>query len=124
MCGGEIIPLLIVAGLFAWGRSVAAKHGTRGWRAASWMPIVALVVHHIGIVGTIVGLVQAFGAVSDAPAADRAQQLSDGIATAMMATLIGVIASVALYLASIVTFTVGSLREAPKRPSSDELSAS
>lgn len=46
MCGAEIVPLLVVVGLFLWGRSVADKHGTRGWRLASWMPIAGLVVHH------------------------------------------------------------------------------
>lgn len=115
MCGAEIVPLLVVLGLFLWGRSVADKHGTRGWRLASWMPIAGLVVHHVGVLGTVVGLVRAFDAVSSVPAADRALALSEGIAVAMYATLLGVVASLLLYFASVVAFAVGSLRAAPPR---------
>ncbi|MBN8616607.1 MAG: MotA/TolQ/ExbB proton channel family protein [Deltaproteobacteria bacterium] len=110
MCGAEIIPLLITLGLFLWGRSVADKHGTRGWRLASWMPIVAIVVHHLGIAGTVVGLVMSFGAVASVPAAERASALSDGIATAMWSTAIGLGLSLTLYLASVITFSIGSFR--------------
>ncbi len=115
MCGAEIVPLLITVGLFLWGRSVAAKHGTRAWRLASWMPIAAIVLHHLGIVGTIVGLVMSFDAVASVPAAERASALSDGIATAMWSTAIGLGASITLYLASVITFGVGSLRAPPTR---------
>jgi len=108
MCGAELIPLLIVIGLFLWGRSVAAKHDTRGWRLASWMPIAGIVVHHLGLVGTIVGLVHAFGAVASVAPEQRASQLSDGIATAMWATAFGVGLSLLLYLASVITFAIGS----------------
>ena len=114
-CGAEIVPLLLVLGLFLWGRSVADKHGTRGFRLASWMPVAGLVVHHVGVIGTIVGLVRAFDAVTGVPAAERAQALSDGIAVAMYATLIGVIASLALYVTSVAIFAVGTLRSAPAR---------
>ena len=113
MCGAEIIPLLITLGLFLWGRSVADKHGTRGWRLASWMPIVAIVVHHLGIAGTVVGLVMSFGAVASVPAAERAAALSDGIATAMWSTAIGLGLSLTLYLASVITFAAGSFRAPP-----------
>lgn len=114
-CGAEIVPLLVVLGLFLWGRSVADKHGTRGFRLASWLPIAGLVVHHLGVIGTIVGLVRAFDAVTDVPAGERAQVLSDGIAVAMYATVLGVVASLALYVTSVVVFAVGTLRSAPAR---------
>lgn len=114
-CGAEIVPLLVVLGLFLWGRSVADKHGTRGFRLASWLPIAGLVVHHLGVIGTIVGLVRAFDAVTSVPAAERAQVLSDGIAVAMYATVLGVVASLALYVTSVVVFAVGTLRSVPAR---------
>lgn len=113
VCGAEIIPLLITLGLFLWGRSVAAKHGTRGWRLASWMPIVATVAHHLGLAGTVVGLVMSFDAVASVPAAERASALSDGIATAMWSTAIGLGLSLTLYLASVITFAVGSFLPPP-----------
>lgn len=113
MCGGEIIPVLVTIGLFLWGRSVADKHGTRGFRLASWMPIAAIVVHHLGIGGTVIGLVMSFGAVESVPASERAMALSDGIATAMWSTAIGLAVSALLYLASVITFTVGTLRAPP-----------
>lgn len=110
MCGAEMIPLLVSVGLFLWGRSVADKHGTRGWRLASWMPIAAIVIHHVGIAGTVVGLVMAFGAVASVPASERVLALSDGIATAMWSTAIGLGVSLVLYAASVITFAIGSLR--------------
>jgi len=116
MCGAEIIPLLIVIGLFLWGRSVAAKHGTRSWKLASWMPIAGIVVHHLGLVGTIVGLVHAFGAVASVAPEHRATQLSEGIATAMWATAIGVGLSLLLYIASVITFAIGSWTQPTSSP--------
>lgn len=113
MCGAEIIPLLITLGLFLWGRSVAHKHGTRGWRLASWMPIAAIVIHHLGLAGTVVGLVVSFSAVANVTAAERASALSDGIATAMWSTAIGLGLSLTLYLASVITFGIGSFRAPP-----------
>lgn len=110
------MPLLLVLALFAWGRSVAAKHGTRGWRIAAWMPIAGLVVHHVGVLGTVVGLVRAFGAVSSVAPSDRAPMLANGIATAMVSTAVGVSLSLVLYLASVVTFAVGSARAPAAAP--------
>jgi hypothetical protein len=106
---GILINLALPLALFAWGRSLANRRGGRGFRLASYMPLGAMAASMLGLGLTIVGLVQAFGAVEGTDASSRATVLSNGIATAMWATAIGVGASLVLYVASIVTFTVGEL---------------
>jgi protein-S-isoprenylcysteine O-methyltransferase Ste14 len=104
------VQALVTLGLHAWGRWVAARQGGRWWRRASWMPLLGLVLALLGIGTTVVLLVQAFGALSGVDAADRASALSDGIARAMVATAATAPVSALLYLASLIVFTVGSVR--------------
>jgi hypothetical protein len=106
---GVLINLALPLALFAWGRSLANRRGGRGWRLASYMPLGAILTSMLGLGLTIVGLLRAFGAVEGTDAADRATVLSNGIATAMWATAIGLGLSVVLYVASLVTFTFGEL---------------
>ncbi len=112
-CGLELVPLLLVFGLFLWGRSVARKHDTRGWRLAAWLPVVGLVVQHVGLLFTVLGLIQAFDAVSAAPPESRASQLASGIAHAMWATALGLGAALLIYLGCVVAFAIGTWRPAP-----------
>jgi hypothetical protein len=114
---GLLIHLSIVYALVAWGRRIAARRGTRAWWIASYMPIAAFFSSMLGLLGTIVGLVRAFGAVSSVDASHRAQHLSDGIAVAMWATAIGLGLALSLYLASVVTFLYGSY--GPGAPGAD-----
>ena len=106
---GFLVNIAIPLALFAWGRSVANRRGGRGWRVASYLPLVAALASLVGFFFTIVGLIGAFEAVSDTDAASRATVLSQGIATAMWATAIGMGLSIVLYVASIVVFAVGEL---------------
>lgn len=104
------VQVLVTLGLHAWGRWVAARQGGRWWRRASWMPLLGLGLALLGIAATVILLVQAFGALSGVDAANRASALSDGIARAMVATAATAPVSSLLYLASLVVFSVGSLR--------------
>ena len=57
----------------------------------------------LGLLGTIYGLMQAFDAIANIPAAQRAQALANGIAFAMSTTLFGLIVAVPLiFLHSIL----------------------
>jgi len=108
-CAGLVVQLLVPGALFYWGRRVAARHGrARAWRVASLLPLAAFGVGVVGIVGTVLGLVHAFGAVARAEPATRATFLAQGISEAMNATAFGLVASGALYLASIAAFLYGT----------------
>ena len=109
-----VVQLLVPLALAYWGRRVAARRGnTRAWRIASWLPLVALAASLLGIVGTILGLVQSFGAVASVEPASRATALADGISTAMIATAIGGVISIALYLVAITAFVYGTFARPP-----------
>ena len=108
----ELVPLLLVLGLFLWGRWVARRHGTRGWQLAAWLPVVGLVVQHAGLALTVFGLVHAFDAVAVAPPEARASELAGGIAQAMWATAIGLGLSGTIYVGCVVAFAVGTWRPA------------
>ncbi|MFN7702793.1 MAG: MotA/TolQ/ExbB proton channel family protein [Deltaproteobacteria bacterium] len=109
-CGAELIPLLLIGALLLWGRWVARKHGTRAWWVAAWLPVLGLVVQHVGIVLTILGLIDAFEAVSAAPPESRAAQLAEGIAAAMWATALGVGFASMIYLGCAIAYAVGTFR--------------
>lgn len=118
-CAGQIVPLLIVAALVVWGGRVAKKHRTRGWQIAMWLPLLALGFYFVGLLLTISGLIDAFGAVAFAPAAERATLLSEGIASAMWSTTLGGGTTLAIWVGCAIAFTIGSLRpragaDAPK----------
>jgi hypothetical protein len=106
---GLLVQVAVPVALVLWGRSVAKKRGGRGWLLASYLPAVAAIASTVGVFFTIVGLIRAFGAVAHADPSSKATLLSEGIATAMWATALGVGASIVLYAASIVIFAVGEL---------------
>ena len=109
-----VVQLLVPLALAYWGRRVAARRGnTRAWRIASCLPLVALAASLLGIVGTILGLVRSFGAVASVEPASRATALADGISTAMIATAIGGVISIALYLVAITAFVYGTFARPP-----------
>jgi hypothetical protein len=121
-CGAELVPLLLIGALLLWGRWVARKHDSRGWWIAAWLPVLGLVVQHVGILLTILGLLDAFEAVSAAPPHSRAVQLAGGIASAMWATAVGLGLATLIYLGCAITYLVGTLR-APRPKAYDEVSS-
>lgn len=115
LLGAAGVQLLVMLALDAWGRWVARRHGGRWWRFARWLPLLGFVVGLLGIGATVVLLLQAFGALSGTTAADRASELSDGIARAMMATAVTAPLSSLLFLVGLISLTVGTVR----RPRAD-----
>lgn len=68
-------------------------------RNLTLMAVVANVATLLGLMGTIYGLMQAFDAIANVPAAQRAAALANGIAFAMSTTLFGLLAAVPIILA-------------------------
>ena len=63
-------------------------------RRVSYLSAVASISTMIGLVGTVYGLIIAFGAVGDAAGAERAARLSEGSATAMATTAFGLMVAI------------------------------
>jgi len=63
-------------------------------RNLSFMAVVANVATLLGLMGTIYGLMQAFDAIANVPAAQRAAALASGISFAMSTTLFGLLTAI------------------------------
>lgn len=63
-----------------------------------YIALLANVSTLFGLLGTIHGLITSFGAVANADPATKARLLASGIATAMHATLLGLVSSIVLML--------------------------
>lgn len=92
-------------GLVRWSRFIARCHGAPRWiRHVGPVGVVAM---SVGLLGTVLGLMHAFSAVS-APglsAADRQRVLSNGIAEAMYNTAIGLgVAGLCVVLLLVLTW--------------------
>jgi hypothetical protein len=107
---GVVVQVVVSLAIYAWARWVARRQGGRGWRIASSMPLVALVLSVTGLAWSVTLLSRAFEATAAVNAADRATYLSEGIAVAMRVAAIFALPSWGLYLGSLVTSFVGSVR--------------
>jgi len=67
-------------------------------RFVSFIPTLANLATLMGLMGTIYGLMLAFDAIANVPAAQRAQALATGISVAMSSTLWGLIVAVPMLL--------------------------
>jgi len=67
-------------------------------RFISIIPTIANLATLMGLMGTIYGLMLAFDAIANVPAAQRAQALATGISVAMSSTLWGLIVAVPMLL--------------------------
>jgi biopolymer transport protein ExbB/TolQ len=110
---GLLIHLGLVYALVSWGRRVAERRKTRAWRIASYLPIVAFCSSVVGLAGTIVGLIRAFGATANADASHRAEILADGIQVAMFSTAIGLGLALLLYAGCVIAFLYGTYGPRP-----------
>src|SRR5688572_24828231 len=63
-------------------------------RRMSLLPVAANIATLLGLLGTIVGLIDAFAAVASAPADQKAQMLTAAIAIAMNTTAFGLIVAI------------------------------
>jgi len=109
VAGAIVVQLIFSLALFAWGRWVARRKGTAGWRRAAWMPLVALVLAIAGVTASTLALLRSFQAIANADPAEKARLLAEHISEAMNATAFFAIPTVLLYLASVVAFFIGSV---------------
>lgn len=98
----------ISVALYFWGQSIAARRRSTVWWWVSFGPLLALLLATVGGIGTTMGLVRSFDAVSQADPELKAQLLADGISTTMNLTAFTVVPSWLLYVASLVAFTLGT----------------
>lgn len=109
VAGAVVTQLVVASALFAWGRWVARRHGSPGWRRAAWMPLIALGLSLTGVLITSALLVRAFGAIAAVDPAQKASVLAQQISEAMNATAVFLVPSLLLYGASVMTFAAGSI---------------
>lgn len=100
--------LAAIAGLIVWGRWVARRLGTPGWRRASWMPVAAVVAQVVGVLATVGWLVRAFGGLAEVDAASRATVLARSISEAMNCVACASLIAIPLYVASVIGFAIGT----------------
>lgn len=108
----------IALGLFAWGRWVARRHGGAAWRRAAWMPLLALALSMLGNAIVAALIARSFGALEGVDPSRKAAQLADSMSAAASAGTVPTLASMALYMASLVAFTAGSLLRPGGAPTS------
>ncbi len=104
------VQVLIAWALRVWGRSVAQRQGGLWWRRAAWMPVLSLGAGILGTVFTALGLVWAFQTLSPDPS-QRVALLAQSISRVMIVTAVFALVSGLLFVASIVVFTVGTLKQ-------------
>jgi len=71
-------------------------------RNLSYIALIANIATLLGLLGTIAGLIRAFGATSAADPAQRQAMLSAGIAEAMVATALGLIVAIFSMIAHMI----------------------
>lgn len=109
VAAAAVLQLLAALVLFAWGRWVARRRGSAGWRRAAWMPIAAMVLSIVSVVVSTVMLVGAFDTVANVDAANKARVLAQHISETMNVMAFFALPSALLYAASFVSFAVGSV---------------
>lgn len=103
------IHVLMSLGLYMWARWVARRHAGAWWRGAAWLPLVALGLSLLGAVLTAVFLERGFGGLADADPAMKASLLASSISRSMNCGALLVLPAALLFLASLVSSTVGTV---------------
>lgn len=100
--GGTPLESVIAAGLaeadpeLGWDamQAAAVDAEQRVRRRIPYLAAVASIATMVGLFGTVYGLIQAFGALGDVAAAERAARLSEGSSTAMASTAFGLFVAI------------------------------
>ena len=82
------------------------------------MPLLALALSMLGNLIAAALMTRAFGALEGVDPSRKAAQLADSISAASSAGAVHTMASLALYLASLVAFTAGSFLRPSSAPPS------
>jgi biopolymer transport protein ExbB len=106
---GKVLPKVLKAGLqkaetgspeeikAAMEQATLEVYPTLSKRAL-FLPVIANLATLAGLLGTIVGLIDSFAALADAPADQKQEMLARGIATAMNTTAGGLICAIPILL--------------------------
>lgn len=109
-----VVFVVILAGvsiaMVLWGRWVARRHPTAAWRLASHIPLAALGLAALQYATTAYLITRAFGQVSSAMPDQKARMLAEAISEAMNWGAVFGLPALLLYLASGVTFLLGTIR--------------
>ena len=96
LCGAANAPLarIVKAGLMKVNRPDGEVQSAMDETALRELPLIANLAMLSGLLGTVTGLISAFGAVANADAASRATMLARGISEAMNCTAFGLLAAI------------------------------
>lgn len=109
--------LFVGLGLYLWGHKIGSRLGG-WWRRATWLPLAGVVASAFGIAYALWQLRRVDRALHAAPASEKASRLAEGISSMMNVSGGLALLSWALYIASIVVFTLGAL-QTPTPPHSE-----
>jgi biopolymer transport protein ExbB len=110
VCSGSVaaLPKVLKSGLKRAGNSTQQIQNAIDATALEVIPKVELRLNYLqmianvstlfGLLGTIQGLIQSFGAVAAADPAQKAQLLTEGIAKAMNTTFLGLLAAISIMM--------------------------
>ena len=91
---------------------ILASENSRLERRTGFLAMLANVATLLGLLGTIVGLIQAFASVANMNAAEKSIQLTQGVALAMNTTAYGLIVAIpALILYAVLVNRTNHLQE-------------
>ena len=103
-CGNAPLPRILGAGIGAAGKGERAIQNAVDEEALAVIPLVEKRIHYLamianvatlsGLLGTILGLISAFGALEYADPSQKAQALAGGISMAMYTTAYGLMAAI------------------------------
>lgn len=103
-CGNAPLPRILGKGLEAAGKGERAIQNAVDEEALAVIPTVEKRIHYLamianvatlsGLLGTILGLISAFGALEHADPSQKAQALAGGISMAMYTTAYGLMAAI------------------------------
>jgi biopolymer transport protein ExbB len=122
IAGTQALPAVLLAGLNAANRSdkeveAAMEQATleqfpKLTKRMPYLPMLANIATLSGLLGTIVGLIEAFDAVASAPPDKKQQMLAAGIAKAMYTTAGGLVVAIpTLVINSILTQTITGIMD-------------
>jgi hypothetical protein len=109
--GGIAFQLLAAVVLSVWGWRVSKRQGSGWWSLFVWMPLFALGIEILGILWTLVQLMDVFEAVANISPDDKATVLKNGISEAMVTTWVSLAVAGVLLLVSLVMLVAATVKK-------------
>lgn len=109
--GGIAFQLLAAVVLSVWGWRVSKRQGSGWWSLFVWIPLFALGIEILGILWTLVQLMEVFAAVANISPDDKAAVLKNGISEAMVTTWVSLAVAGVLLLVSLVMLVAATVKK-------------